>query len=237
MPWERAPSTPVPMTSGANTPDIDFALGPGGAISGRVRNANGSVNLADIPVFALPVDGSDWARWGLSRLDCQYTINRLPYGSYKVYAGGDRRHAPEHYNDKASGQDADPVTVDSGVNPTGIDFYLDLAGATPTPSPSPSPTALPSPYPSPSPPPTPTPSPTPLPSPSPTPAPPLTSTPLRGDRNRDGVVDTADLSLVVASFNKRDSDPGFDPNADANGDGIIDVLDLVIVGLDFGGTR
>lgn len=118
----------------------------------------------------------------------------------------------------------------------------------PSPSPEPSPTGSPTPGPTPTPVPSPTPTPGPSPSPSPggtptltpTPGPSLTPTPtpsfLPGDVNRDGRVDTADLTLLVASFNKRTGDAGFNPDADCNGNGIVDIYDLVIVGLNFGRT-
>lgn len=93
--------------------------------------------------------------------------------------------------------------------------------AAPTPTPGPSPTAIP----------TPTPGPTPLPTPTPTPFPGLA-----GDVNHDGVVNTTDLNLLTASFNKRTGDAGFNSNADFNGDGIVDIYDLVRLGLNFGRT-
>ncbi|MBI4332772.1 MAG: SBBP repeat-containing protein [Chloroflexi bacterium] len=105
--------------------------------------------------------------------------------------------------------------------------------ATPTPSPFPSLTPMPSPLASPTPAPTPFPSPTPGPFPTPT----LTPGYLPGDVNRDGRVDAADLNLLMASFNKRAGDAGFDPNADFNGDGIVDVFDLATIGLNFGRTQ
>ncbi|MBI4332384.1 MAG: hypothetical protein HY673_14010, partial [Chloroflexi bacterium] len=86
----------------------------------------------------------------------------------------------------------------------------------------------------PEPPPTPIPSPSPSPIPSPTPSPTPTAF-LPGDVNGDGVVNMTDLNLLMASFNKRSVDAGFNPNADFNGDGIVDVYDLVILGLRFGG--
>ncbi|MBT9166426.1 MAG: hypothetical protein DDT25_01111 [Chloroflexi bacterium] len=57
---------------------------------------------------------------------------------------------------------------------------------------------------------------------------------LPGDANDDGIVDTADLTLVAVSFNRRADDQGFDPAADLNDDGIVDVFDLVLVGRNFG---
>ncbi len=55
-----------------------------------------------------------------------------------------------------------------------------------------------------------------------------------GDVNRDGTVNSTDLTLLTDSFSKRSGETGFNPNADSNGDGIIDILDLVKLGLNFG---
>ncbi|MBI4332045.1 MAG: hypothetical protein HY673_12255 [Chloroflexi bacterium] len=101
---------------------------------------------------------------------------------------------------------------------------------TPTVTPTPSPSPSPSPFPSPAPTPSPTPAPTPTTPPAPTPSPSL----LPGDVNRDGTVNATDLDLLMASFNRRSGEAGFNPHADFNGDRIVDVYDLVIVGLNFG---
>ena len=53
------------------------------------------------------------------------------------------------------------------------------------------------------------------------------------DTNGDGVVDTADLSIVTASLNTQ---PSADTRADVNGDGKVDIGDLVEVAIYFGRT-
>ena len=56
---------------------------------------------------------------------------------------------------------------------------------------------------------------------------------LRGDVNRDGIVNIIDLTTVAQHFGETITSP-LDPNPDVNGDGIVDILDLVIVGRDYG---
>ncbi len=51
---------------------------------------------------------------------------------------------------------------------------------------------------------------------------------LQGDANRDGLVDGADLAIIVASNGLCDGDPGFDSNADLNGDGCVNAIDANI---------
>lgn len=54
----------------------------------------------------------------------------------------------------------------------------------------------------------------------------ISSGPLKGDLNGDGVVNCADLAIVRASFGKRAGQAGFDSRADVNGDGVVNIIDL-----------
>ncbi len=47
-----------------------------------------------------------------------------------------------------------------------------------------------------------------------------------GDLNGDGVVNCADLAIIIASFGKSVGQAGFDIRADVNGDGVVNILDL-----------
>ncbi len=57
-------------------------------------------------------------------------------------------------------------------------------------------------------------------------------------RHHGGVVNAADLGIVIASFHKPVGDAGFNSGAglDLDGSGIVDVFDLAKVGLNFGRT-
>jgi hypothetical protein len=46
--------------------------------------------------------------------------------------------------------------------------------------------------------------------------------------NRDGQVSCADLTIIRASFGKREGQAGFDIRADLRRDGIINVTDLAL---------
>jgi PASTA domain-containing protein/dockerin type I repeat protein len=54
----------------------------------------------------------------------------------------------------------------------------------------------------------------------------VSSGPLRGDLNGDGVVNCADLAIIKSSFGKKVGQAGFDPRADVNGDGVVNIIDL-----------
>jgi uncharacterized repeat protein (TIGR01451 family) len=54
------------------------------------------------------------------------------------------------------------------------------------------------------------------------------------DVNGDGIVNTADLNVVKASYGKRCGDVGFIPGADVNGDCLVDLVDLTLVSRSLG---
>lgn len=49
------------------------------------------------------------------------------------------------------------------------------------------------------------------------------------DINKDGAVNTYDLSILMQSFGKKAGDPGFNKAADLNGDGVVNQFDLSIL--------
>lgn len=51
---------------------------------------------------------------------------------------------------------------------------------------------------------------------------------LQGDADRNGVVDTDDASIVLASLGRCSGQTDYDPNADLNGDGCVNALDVGI---------
>jgi len=53
--------------------------------------------------------------------------------------------------------------------------------------------------------------------------------PCPADLDGDGLIDFADLNLVIAAFNTAPSDPNYNPAADTNGDNVIDFADLNVV--------
>ncbi|MBK9123996.1 MAG: carboxypeptidase regulatory-like domain-containing protein [Chloroflexi bacterium] len=128
--------TPVDVSAGATTPDINFTLDPGGTISGTVRAADGVTFLPLIPV------GTDglWFDDCSSNSDGTYTIRGLPL-NVPIYmsAGGPRRwlgfcddsYLMEWWQEEADFANADPITLTpgGGEHATGIDFTLDLGGS------------------------------------------------------------------------------------------------------------
>jgi hypothetical protein len=58
--------------------------------------------------------------------------------------------------------------------------------------------------------------------------------PLPADANQDGMIDFADLLLLVDSFGLNPGDPGYDDRCDSNDDGMVDVVDLLTLVYSFG---
>jgi hypothetical protein len=54
-----------------------------------------------------------------------------------------------------------------------------------------------------------------------------------GDVNNDGVVNTADLLIIIGDLGKTS---GFNPNSDVKADGVINLYDLVVIGQNWGTT-
>ena len=126
---------PVTVIEAQVTTDINFTLGPGGNISGMITSAGSGLPLSEVNVLASPSEASAVGGWSLSDESGNYTITSLPYGTYVVrspsewrFGSGDDGYMMEFWQEKSDWGDADPVTVSEGVNPTGINFTLELGG-------------------------------------------------------------------------------------------------------------
>jgi hypothetical protein len=123
----------VSVTSGNDTPGIDFQLGPGGSISGTVLSANPGTPLENISVNA-ELQGSGGIGT-LTGADGAYTLDGLPFGQYKVSAparwgSGDDQYVTQYYDHQTNPNNATLVTISSGIpDATGVNFDLSLGGA------------------------------------------------------------------------------------------------------------
>ena len=106
-----------------DAPNIDFTLGPGGSISGVVRDDSG------IPIVGASVSasGNSWGS-GSTGEDGSYTIANLASGSYDVSAQADG-YANEYYNNVYDWSAATPVTVTDLTDTPNIDLTLGPGGS------------------------------------------------------------------------------------------------------------
>jgi hypothetical protein len=119
------------LTAGQTLTGIDAQLADGGAVSGRVTDATGTVGVANVEVHIY--DLSQYHLQGTStNSDGYYTLKGLPAGDYKIEFWTSLtpgNYVGEWYNDKNSFESADTVSVTVGQTTTGVDVQLANGGA------------------------------------------------------------------------------------------------------------
>ena len=117
----------VNVATGTNVGGIDARLNTGGRISGRVRGAGGA-GLGGCSVSAVStIDG--WSsEWGTTDASGDYEIRGLRGGGYRVSFSGCAGHAGEYYDDATDYSGARTVSVVDGVDTSGVDADLAVAG-------------------------------------------------------------------------------------------------------------
>jgi uncharacterized protein (DUF2141 family) len=118
----------VSVTAGKATSGIDAALPPGGQIEGTVSGPHGG---DEMEVCAYEAVSEDFVTCALTNAGGEYTISGLESGKYKVgfFRDDEVNYLPQYYNDKASLEDGEAVTVTAGGSPTtGIDAVMSEGG-------------------------------------------------------------------------------------------------------------
>jgi len=145
-PEATSPGDAVPQSlTAAGLADVSFTLELGGAISGMVWNDWGGTEQNQV-VAVWTADTLEMVAWAFSNewdWHGHYEVNDLPFGDYKVSAGGP---LPEGVQDPGNRSDnlmrgwwsqqgtvpspgeADVITVDDPTPVEGIDFWLQQGG-------------------------------------------------------------------------------------------------------------
>ena len=126
--WEGSPVVypyPVTVSEGQNTPDIDFALTPGGYITGTVTD--GENPLAD--VRASVYLGENYKLDGYTDENGIYYAGPLEAGDQYTVQFTKDGYVTQWYNGKSEGEDYDEVSVTVRQGTTGIDAALSSGGA------------------------------------------------------------------------------------------------------------
>ncbi|MBN8867807.1 MAG: carboxypeptidase regulatory-like domain-containing protein [Solirubrobacterales bacterium] len=123
-----AEATPVTVGEGADVTGINVLLGADGTISGTVTDAKGTP-LDDVCVEAFDSNGEPAGVVAHSTAAGRYVVKALDSGSYRLKFSdcvnpGDPSVTTEFYDDKATLEDAVPVSVTRGTDTPGVDAQL-----------------------------------------------------------------------------------------------------------------
>ena len=124
--YTPATATPVALSDGAVVTGIDIELDQMGSVSGRVTGVDNPEGLYPRVTYWRVDDPA--SAWPLvySMPDGSFTATRLAPGDYYfAFAAANGGYAPEFWNDSATLAGAVPITIEAGVDLTGIDAILD----------------------------------------------------------------------------------------------------------------
>jgi hypothetical protein len=118
---EMFKSTPVTVTEGEDTPNINFALVVRGSITGTVTNMSGTP-LSDVWII---VYDPNWDQVGIDITDINgnYSVGELVTGNYYIQAW-DLNEVYKYYDDVPVRSEANPVSVSEGQETPNINFAL-----------------------------------------------------------------------------------------------------------------
>ena len=123
-------ATPVAVTVGQTTPNIDETLGQGGSISGVVTDAATGYPLGGESVKLTDDAGRQVysAQYTTTLSDGRYDVTNLPPGSYKVEFASEGALGFQYYKDASTLSTATAVTVAPGQAVTNINGALVQGG-------------------------------------------------------------------------------------------------------------
>lgn len=121
--------TPIDLNGSAT---VDFALKPGGSISGTITDSNTSAPIPNTYVNIFDSNGS-WVTYGYSDSSGNYTVTGPLVGDYYATSYNYVNYVDELYDDhicepSCNELTGDPITVNAGQNTAAIDFALSPGG-------------------------------------------------------------------------------------------------------------
>jgi hypothetical protein len=124
--------TPVGVTVGQGTSGIDFALTPGGRISGTITSSENSQPLPGVNVSFFNASGQQVGNAQTDGTGKFLTFGGLPTGTYYAKTNNSQGLVDKIYNNilcaACSAATGTPISVTVGAETTGVDFAL-AAGA------------------------------------------------------------------------------------------------------------
>lgn len=130
-------ATPIAVTDGSTTPNIDFALDPGGRITGTAVNASTAAPIADLDLWVYDASGQLAAQTLTDASGVFLTGSGFASGKYfvRTYTSGHSLGFVDELYDNilcngfyCTPSAGTPVVVTAPSTTGGIDFALDLGG-------------------------------------------------------------------------------------------------------------
>ena len=120
----------VSVTTGMNTPNIDFTLDPGGSISGFVTRDSDGQAAPNVRIDAVEYSSNQWVSQALTQADGSYSIKGLPTGSFTVQVQtSDTEYAREYFNNTTRYSSRTAVGVTAAQDTSGVSFGLAFGGS------------------------------------------------------------------------------------------------------------
>lgn len=123
---EQATATPITVSLNTTT-TVNFALASGALVTGRVVEDGTGTPISDTLVSVYNNDQDEY-RTATTNADGYYVVNGLKGGGYIVRFGSENNYLPEYYDNKASGQDSNPITVAAKSTLPNINASLAVGG-------------------------------------------------------------------------------------------------------------
>jgi len=118
----------VSVTEGTSTSGINAQLTTGGIISGKVTDTSGAgINYVSAYIYTI-ANSSSYFTSAMTNSSGNFSVSKLPAGSYKVYFSPSEDYLAEWYNDKPSYAAANPIAVTAGGTTSGVNAQLTKKG-------------------------------------------------------------------------------------------------------------
>jgi protocatechuate 3,4-dioxygenase beta subunit len=122
--------TPIEVTKGQSTSNVNFVLERGGVVSGKVIDSATGLPLGNVAVGVFDSNGFFWTQ-GVSDSCGNYSVyNGLDTGTYFARTANQGGYIDEYYDDlpcilgNCSLGEATPIPVEYGQNTSSVDFAL-----------------------------------------------------------------------------------------------------------------
>jgi hypothetical protein len=122
-------ASPVSVSTGVITSEIDFDMVIGGKITGVVKADSGGLPIEGVQIHVFDYATGCHVNSADTGSDGSYTITGLLTGNYRVAAFPSEDYAVEYYKDTINPDSVEAISVTVGEMTSGIDFNLAKGGS------------------------------------------------------------------------------------------------------------